>query len=171
MTLVLEFGSAAALVQAVPHLRRAGHRPVEAYSPCAVEGLAEALGHRPAPVRPVMLLAGLAGGALAFGMQAWSAVYDLPLDSGGRPLFSWPAFLPVTFELAVLCAAIAGFAALLTACGLPRLHHPLFDLPVMARVSADRFLLAFERQPGAAGADLQDLVRACDAVALHEVTP
>ena len=168
MTMMLEFAAAPALLQAVPRLRAAGHKPLEAFTPCPVPELAAVLEHPPSRVRPVMLAAALAGAVIAFGTQTWSAVVDLPLNSGGRPLFSWPAFLPVTFELAVLFAAIAGFLAFLTACGLPRLHHPLFDPPAMGRASADRFLLAVEPAAGKEAA-LRSLAAEAGAIVVHEV--
>ena len=77
-----------------------------------------------------MPIAALALAAAAYALEFWSAVYAYPIDSGGRPLNSWPIFLLVPFEVGVLAAAVAGFAALLVLCGLPRLHHPLFDSDV-----------------------------------------
>lgn len=139
--LMLEFERADRLLAALPALRGRGLVPLEAYTPFSVEGLAEALGHGPSRVRPVMLAAGLAGALAAFGLQAWSAGLAYPINSGGRPLFSWPAFVPVTFEFMVLCAALAGFLALLALCGLPRLNHRVFEVPDFTRASHDRFFL------------------------------
>lgn len=139
--LMLEFERADRLMAALPGLRARGLVPLEAYTPFSVEGLAEALGHPPSRVRPVMLAAAVAGALGAFGLQAWSAAVAYPFDVGGRPLFSWPAFVPVTFEFMVLCAALAGFLALLAFCGLPRLNHPVFELPDFTRASHDRFFL------------------------------
>ena len=82
-------------------------------------------------------------------MEFWSAVYAYPIDSGGRPLNSWPIFLLVPFEVGVLAAAVAGFAALLVLCGLPRLHHPLFDCDAIERATDDRYFLLVRAPPKA----------------------
>ena len=85
--------------------------------------------------------------ALAYAIQYYSAVIAYPINSGGRPLNSWPVFLLVPFEVGILAAAVAGFAFLLWRTGLPRLHHPVFALPNIERASQDRFFLLVER-PG-----------------------
>jgi hypothetical protein len=148
MPLVASFRTPEALLAALGRARAAGHRPLDALTPFPVEGLAERLGDPPrAPrgaIRPAMLAAGLGAAALAYAVQWWSAVHDYPLNAGGRPLHSWPVFLLVPFEVGVLAAAVAGLVATLRACGLPRLHHPLFATPGIERASQDRFLLVVE---------------------------
>ncbi|MBV9635158.1 MAG: DUF3341 domain-containing protein [Methylobacteriaceae bacterium] len=139
--LIAEFRGADALLAASHRMRAAGYGRLEAYTPFAVEGLAEALGLRPTRLRPAMFLAGVVGAGAGLGMQVWSAVLDYPIDSGGRPLASWAAFVPVTFEMAVLFAAGAGFVGFLVGAGLPRPHHPIFAVPGFERATDDRFFL------------------------------
>src|SRR5689334_17909238 len=99
--LLAEFSHAEKLVEAVHHARAAGYRKLEAFTPFSVDGLAEALALPPSRVPLLTLLGGIIGGAGAFFMQWYTAVIDYPIDSGGRPFNSWPAFIPATFELAV----------------------------------------------------------------------
>ena len=97
---------------------------MDAYSPYEVEGVAEAIGFRKTRVPLVVLLGGICGALTAYGMQWYSAAVSYPLNVGGRPLHSWPAFVPITFELTVLFASIAGVIGMLAMNGLPRPHHP-----------------------------------------------
>lgn len=139
--LVAEFAGPEALLDAarrtVPR-----YRAVDAYAPYSVDGLAEALGFEASRVPLIALLGGLAGGIGAYFLQWYSAVVDYPINSGGRPLHSWPAFVPPTFELTVLGAALAVFVGLWVLCGLPRLHHPIFNAPEFDLASRNRFFLA-----------------------------
>ena len=98
----------------------AGYRKMDAYSPYAVEGVAEAIGFHKTRVPLIMLLGGICGALTAYGMQWYSAVIDYRLNVGGRPPHSWPAFVPITFELTVLFAAIAGVIGMLAMNGLPQ---------------------------------------------------
>jgi hypothetical protein len=109
--MLAEFATADALLAAARAARQAGYRSAEAYSPFAVEGLAEAVGLRRNHVPLITLLGGVAGGLGAYFMQWYSAVIDYPINVGGRPLHSWPSFIPATFELTILgaaCAAVLG---------------------------------------------------------------
>jgi len=139
--LMAELGSADALVAAARRAREAGYEGVEAYSPFPIEGLEDALALPPSRVPLATLLGGIAGGAGGFLLQWWSAVIDYPINSGGRPLDSWPEFIPVTFELVVLGAALAAFVAMLAANGLPRLRHPVFGAPHFDLATRNRFFL------------------------------
>ena len=105
--LVAEFESATDLLRAAEATRRAGYRRMDAYSPFPVEGLAEALGFRRTGLPQLVFVGGLVGCVGGFFMQYYAAVLGYPINVGGRPLNSWPAFLPVTFELTVLIAAAA----------------------------------------------------------------
>ena len=125
--------------------RDAGFKLLDALTPCPVDGIDETLGLlEPSPIRWPMLLAALGVAASAYGLEYWSAVYAYPIDSGGRPLHSWPVFLLVPFEVGILAAAVAGFIALLMFCGLPRLNHPVFDWDPIERASDDRYFLLIE---------------------------
>ncbi len=139
--LLADFTAAEALLAAVYAARHAGYRRLEAYTPFSVDGLPEALALPRNRVPLLALLGGILGGAGAFFMQWYSAVLNYPIDSGGRPLNSWPAFVPATFELAVLGAALASFFGMLLLNGLPRLRHPLFEVPEFDLASRDRFFL------------------------------
>jgi hypothetical protein len=139
--LLADFPSAEALLAAVRAARESGYRQLEAYTPFAVDGLAEALALRRTRVPLLALIGGVLGGVGAFALQWYSAVVNYPINSGGRPLNSWPAFIPATFELAVLGAALATFFGMLALNGLPRLRHPLFDVPEFDLASRNRFFL------------------------------
>jgi hypothetical protein len=139
--LLAEFADADALLAAASAARAAGFRRLEAYSPFPVEGLGEALGFRRSAVALATLIGGVIGGVTGFVMQYYSAVIAYPINSGGRPLNSWPAFIPVTFELAVLGAAFAAFFGMLLMNGLPRLWHPLQQVHEFDLASRNRFFL------------------------------
>ncbi|AWN43096.1 DUF3341 domain-containing protein [Methylobacterium durans] len=139
--LLAEFETPEALVRALRLARADGHRALDAFTPFAIEEVSAAFDPPRLPVRPIMALAGFGSAAAMYALQWYSAVHAYPLNSGGRPLHSWPVFLLVPFEVGVLCAAIAGFAVMLRACSLPRLHHPLFAMPRFERASQDRFFL------------------------------
>jgi hypothetical protein len=139
--LMAEFGTADQLLAAARRVREAGYRHAEAYSPFPVEGLAEALGFESSRVPLFTFLGGLAGGACCYFMQWYSAVIDYPVNIAGRPLHSWPMFVPVTFELAVLGAAFAAVLAMLAGSGLPRLRHPVVAAPDFDLATRNRFFL------------------------------
>ena len=136
-----EFAGAERLLVAARSARQAGYGDIEAYSPFPIEGLAEATGLRRNWVPAIVLAGGLAGGIGGYFMQWYSAVISYPINSGGRPPHSWPAFIPVTFELTVLVAAIAGVVSMLALNGLPRLHHPVFNVREFDLASRNRFFL------------------------------
>jgi hypothetical protein len=138
--ILARFASPEELLAALERARAAGYTRLEAYTPFPVDGLAEALPRAGTPIGWVVFGAGLFGGTGAYALQYW-ATHDYPLNIGGRPLHSWPAFIPVTFELTVLTAAIVGVLALGWLCRLPRLHHPVFEAPGFERASQDRYFL------------------------------
>ncbi len=142
--LVAEFDEPEALISAVHGARTAGYRRMDAYTPFHVEGLAEALGMQWTGVPLITLLCGIAGGVIGYGMQTYSAIIDYPLNVGGRPLHSWPAFIPVTFELSVLCAALGALVGMLLLNGFPQPYHPVFNTPFFAERSHHRFYLCIE---------------------------
>ena len=136
-----EFKGADALLDAARRAREAGYERIEAYSPFPIEGLAEVIGFRKNRIPAIVFVGGLLGGIGGYFMQWYSAVVSYPINSGGKPPHSWPEFIPVTFELTILCAALAGFFGLLPLNGLPRLRHPLFDVPEFDLASRNRFFL------------------------------
>jgi Protein of unknown function (DUF3341) len=134
------FASEQSYLAALRELEEAGFRRIETFTPYDVEAEEERVPRRPTPMGWIMLVAGLIGGGAAFFMQ-WYAARDYRLNVGGRPVDSWPAFVPVTFELTVLTAALTGVAALLWLSGLPRLDHPVFSDRRFRRASQDRFFV------------------------------
>ena len=139
------FPSEDALKEAAESAYLAGYRQMDAYSPVPVEGLAEKLGRGRKTAMPlIVLLGGIAGGTGGYFMQWYSMAVDYPYNIGGRPFHSWPMFIPVTFELTVLCAALAGVFGMLFLNGLPRFHHPIFGAPGIERASVDQYFLCIE---------------------------
>ncbi len=136
-----EFDSAERLLDAVSAVRRLGYTRLEAYSPFAVEGLAEALGPMRNRVPLLTLAGGLFGGIGMLALEYYSAVIDYPIDVGGRPTASWPAFIPSALEMAVLWAALFGVIAMIAGNGLPRLYHPVFNVERFKAASRDGFFL------------------------------
>ena len=139
--LMAEYETAEALVAAAQAAHDAGYRRAEAYAPYPVEGLAEAVGFERSRIPALVLIGGLVGGAGGYFMQWYAAVRSYPENIGGRPLHSWPMFIPVTFEMTVLLASITAFVAVLLANGLPRLWHPIFDAPDFDLAMRNRFFL------------------------------
>jgi len=139
--LLAEFNRAEALVEAARAALAAGYRRTEAFAPFAVDGLPEALQVRSRGVAPACLLGVLAGGIGGYFMQWFAHVVSYPVDIGGRPLHSWPMFVPVSFSLAVLCGAFAAVGAMLWRARLPQLYHPVFNVPEFGLASSTRFFL------------------------------
>jgi hypothetical protein len=140
-----EFETPQQLIKAVEKARDAGYRRIDAYAPFPVEGLAEALGFHRTAVPLLTLIGGLLGGLSGFGFEYWVSVISYPENIGGRPLNSWPAFIPVTFELTVLGASIFAVLGMLALNKLPQPHHPLFNVGrFQQHASNDRFFLCIE---------------------------
>lgn len=133
-----------AIIAAAREVRPLGR--LEAFTPFPLRGLNDLLSP-PDPVIPwATFIGGVAGAALGFWLGWFINFVEFPLDVGGRPLFSWPAFMLPAFELAVLSATLAAMGTMLLRNHLPRLHHPDFDLPSFERVTDDGFLLVVETE-------------------------
>lgn len=142
--LMAEFEEAEQVLTAAQRAYAEGYRRMDAYSPFPVEGLAEALGRDFSPVPLFTLAGGMIGGLGGYFMQ-WYAMSQLyPLNVGGRPLNSWPNFIPVTFELTILVASLSAVTAMTLLNRLPQPHHPVFNIPEFQRASIDRFFLCIE---------------------------
>ncbi|WP_423198535.1 Quinol:cytochrome c oxidoreductase membrane protein [Cupriavidus sp. H19C3] len=147
--MLAEFATADALLAAARRARQAGFGRIEAYAPYPVEGLAEAVGMTGERMPLLAGLGAIVGAAGGYLLQWYSASIDYPLNVGGRPLHSWPAFIPATFELAILGAAVATVVGMLVANGLPRLRHPVFDAPDFEQATRHRFFLCVRAAPDA----------------------
>jgi hypothetical protein len=142
--LLAEFERPDELVAAARRAREAGYRRMDGYTPFPIHGLSEALG-LPASKLPLVVLAGgIIGCVTALGMQWFSSTVHYPMNVGGRPFASWPAFIPITFELTVLFASGAAVFGMLGMNGLPMPYHPVFNAPRFAFASRDRFFLGIE---------------------------
>ncbi len=143
--LLAEFVAADDLLSAARAARAAGFRRVEAYTHFPIHGLAEALGHgRSRGVSLLTLLGGIGGFLAACGMMYYASAVSYPLNVGGRPLASWPTYVPIGFELAVLGASLFAFLGMLALNGLPRPYHPVFNVPRFKLASQTHFFLAIE---------------------------
>ena len=168
--IMAEFARPEQLLNAARAAYRAGYRKMDAYSPYAVEGVAEAIGFQKTKVPLITLIGGICGGLTAYGMQWYSDVVDYPLNVGGRPLHSWPAFVPITFELTVLFAAIAGLIGMLALNGLPRPYHPVFNAPEFKLASQTRFFLCIEANDHLfRAAEVRSFLQSFDPIKVMEV--
>jgi hypothetical protein len=167
--ILAEFAGHDRLVLALRRLRAERCSRLEVYTPFPSQDVDELLPGRPTPIGWLMLAGGIAGGVGAYSMQ-WFAAHDYAYNVGGRPLHSWPAFVPVTFELTVLAAALTGFVALLWFTRLPRLDHPVFAVPEFVRASQDRFFLAVRTDdPRLTNVGIDRLLRDCGAISIREI--
>lgn len=158
---VAEFANPTLLLEAAKVVKEKGYRRFEAYTPYPIKALDKVVpGTNFVPL--FTLAGGLMGAAIAWVMQYYIAAKDYPINVGGRPLYSWPSFIPILFELTVLLAAGACFFGTLWLCGFPRPHFALFSVPPFARASSDSFFLCIGSddplyQPEATAALLESL--------------
>ncbi|HYF48416.1 MAG TPA: DUF3341 domain-containing protein [Planctomycetota bacterium] len=142
--MLAEFDTAEQVIDAAQKAHAEGYRHMDAYSPFPVEGLAEALGRKRTGVPAIVLIGGIIGGLAGYGLQYYCSVIDYPLNVGGRAYHSWPSFVPATFEMTVLFAALSGVIGMIALNGLPRLYHPVFNVPRFSLASHDKFFLCLE---------------------------
>ena len=142
--LMAEFDQPQALVDATRRAHHEGYRRMDAYSPFPIEELHHALGSRHTKLPLIVLVGGLIGCIGGYTLEYWSSVIAYPLNIGGKPLHSWPAFIPVTFECTILAAALSCVLGMLALNGLPMPYHPVFNVPRFALASRNRFFLCIE---------------------------
>lgn len=170
--LMAEFDRDDVLVEAARKIYNAGYRRMDAFAPFPIHGLAEAMGRKRTLVPLVVLLGGLAGGLTGFLGQTYSAAVNYPINVAGRPYYSWPAFIPITFELTILGASLAGVIGMIALNGLPEPYHPTFNIKSFERASSTGFFLLIESRDlrfdlEATRRDLQAL----NPRAVHDVPP
>jgi ActD protein len=145
--LMAEFADVNALVDAARQTRAEGYQKIDAYTPFPVHDLFEVLSLNDRRVPLFVLLAGILGCLAGFGLCYWVSVIAYPMNIGGRPFNSWPAFIPVTFEVTILLASITAVLTLVLLNGLPLPYHPVFNVRSFAqRASQDGLFLAIEAE-------------------------
>jgi Protein of unknown function (DUF3341) len=161
------FATPDALLRAVRDLRRRGYHRLDAFTPYPVKGLEQALGLSRSPLPKIVFPVAMAGAGLAYLVQLWCNGYDYPINVGGRPLDSVPAFIPITFESAVLVSSLAGVFVFLLLTSLPWLHAPVDDVEGFERASIDRFWVAVDdRDPRFSAVDLERELRDLGALSV-----
>jgi hypothetical protein len=163
-----EFETPDELVAAVRRTREAGYRRFDAFTPFPIEGLADEMGHHHNELPILVLIGGLVGCIAGFALQYWVSVIELPLNVGGKPLNSWPAFIPVTFECTILGAALTAVLGMLALNGLPTPYHPVFNVERFALASRNRFFLCIEARDKKF--DLETTRRFLETMNPHEVS-
>ena len=165
-----QFASEEHLTKAADRLIDEGFRDIDAFSPYPIAGLAGIIKQDRSKAPLWMLIGGILGCMAGYGMELYAMGYFYPLNIGGRPLNSWPLFIPITFELTVLFSAFAGVLALLFLNQLPAIHHPLFSVPGFDRVSSDRFFLCIEASdPKFDLAHIRELLESLHPIEVTEV--
>jgi hypothetical protein len=142
--LLAEFRAPADVVAAARRVREAGYRKVDAYSPYPIEELSEALHFHHSPLPKLVLGGGILGLLVGFGLEYWASVIEYPMNIGGRPLNSWPAFIIPAYETTILFAAATAVLGMLALNGLPEPYHPVFNVPSFALATRDRFFICIE---------------------------
>jgi hypothetical protein len=165
-----EFETPTDLVAAAHRVYSLGYRRINGYSPYPIEELSDAIGFTKTSLPLIVFIGGLVGGLTGFFMQYWIEVIDYPINVGGKPYNSWPAFIPITFEMTVLFAAFSAVLGMLILNKLPQPYHPVFNLPNFALATRDRFFLAIEANDAKFNhAEVVDLLKSLNAVAVDDV--
>jgi hypothetical protein len=144
--LMAEFSKSETLLAAARRAHEQGYRKMDAFTPFPVEGMAENLGRKKSSVPLIVLLAGICGGVGGYFMEWYAMSVDYPINVGGRPLNSWPPFVPITFELTILSGALAAVVSMFALNRLPQPHHPVFNARHFERASTDKFFLCIEAE-------------------------
>lgn len=168
--LIAEFDTPEQLMAAATSAREAGYKKMDAFAPFPVEGLSAALGFKDKFI-PILMLCGAGVGlCLGFFMQVFGLGWSYPLNIGGRPIWSWPNYIPIAFEMTILFCAFTGVISMFALNGLPQPYHPVFNVPNFDRASTDKFFLLIEAKD--ANFDLggtRQLLQGTETVAVSEV--
>ncbi len=168
--MLAEFETADALVAATRKAREAGYTRMDGYTPYPVPEVADELGFPQSEIGAIMFTGGLCGATFGFLMMSWASVVDYPLNIGGKPFWSWPMFIPISWELLVLTASLSGLFGLLSLCGLPQPYHPVFNVPQFVRASRDRFFLCIEAvDPKFEKTGVRDFLNTLSPLSVEEV--
>ena len=170
--LMAEFDDPKSLVAAAKRAYAAGYRKMDAYSPYPIEEAWEAIGHHDRRLSPIVLGGGIAGLLTGIGLQEWVHNLAYPVNIAGKPLNSWPQFIPVTFELTILFAAISAVVGMLALNGLPQPYHPVVNVAAFERASRDKFFLIVESEdPKFDRQATADFLKGLSATEVSEVEP
>lgn len=143
--LLAEFDTPSELIRAAQQAHQDGWKRMDCYTPYPVEEAAEAIGFHRNRVPLVTLVGGLVGLIVMFSFESWVSVLAYPLNIGGRPLYSWPAFIVPAYELTILFAGLSAAVGMLALNGMPALYHPLFNAPNFRNgATTDKFFLCLE---------------------------
>jgi hypothetical protein len=168
--MLAEFANADRLIAAARSVRAAGYTRIDAYTPMPIEGLVEVIGAYRDRIPLLTLIGGVLGGAGGYFMQWYAATISYPINIGGRPLHSWPSFIPITFELAVLGAALFAVFGMLALNRLPKLYHPLFNVSAFELASRNRFFLCLRcDDPQYESQRTQEFLSTLDPLLVQEV--
>lgn len=168
--MMAEFDTAQGLLDAARKTYQSGYRKIDAYSPFPIEGLAEEIGFHHNRVPLVVLIGGIVGGCLGYWMQWWMSAVDYPLNIGGKPPHSWPAFIVITFEMTILFAGLSAVLGMLALNGLPMPYHPVFNVSRFAMASKDRFfLIVFSSDPKYNAQETRSFLETLQARSISEV--
>jgi ActD protein len=142
--ILAEFKSPDLVVEAAKKVHDAGYTRVDAYSPFPIEELGEALDLHKSHLPKIVLIGGICGFFAGWGLEYWAAVLEYPMNIGGRPFYSWPAFIVPAYETTILFAAMGAVFGMLALNGLPQPYHPVFNVPSFALASRDKFFICIE---------------------------
>ena len=168
--IMAEFHSPDEVVEAAKRVHTAGYTKVDAYSPYPIEELGEALDLHKSHLPKIVLVGGICGFLAGWALEYWAAVIEYPMNIGGRPFYSWPAFIVPAYETTILFAALGAVFGMLALNGLPQPYHPVFNVPNFALASRDKFFICIEsRDPKFDAAQTKTFLASLGASEVTEV--